>query len=98
MATLTDLEPGNGEFFQFFSIVKDSQVSLPLPLRFLLTQTLTLLPCHVLPGLVNDIEAEPLGFKEIRGASSGCGEKQLKVLAYSYTVALRVDFVQLLCM
>ena len=82
MATLTDLEPGNGEFFQFFSIVKDSQVSLPLPLRFLLTQTLTLLPRHVFPGLVNDVEAEPLGFKEIRGASIGCGEKQLKVLLY----------------
>ena len=71
-STLTDFEPGNAEFFQFFSSVKFSQVGLPLPLRLLLTKTPALLPRHVLPGPVNDVEAEPLGFKEIRGASSGC--------------------------
>ena len=76
---LTDLEPGDGECFQFLSIVKDSQVGFPLPLALYLTENPALRPCHVLPWPVNNVEAETLGFEEIRGTLGGCGGKQVHV-------------------
>lgn len=74
-AILTDLQPFDGEIFQFFGSVKHRQVGLPLPPILYPTESPALLPCQVLPWLVNDVKAKTLAFEEIRGALGGCAGK-----------------------